>query len=1068
MRIVNVTLTIALLTVFSVAPTFADDTQQGDLDRQQAFSIEAQALDAALLDFSDQANVQVMVAAATIEGLETNGVEGTYTARSALAALLDSNDLQFTEVGKTVAVTSTSDQGGDSDSKNLSAGPTPVVMAQNTTSQTLTTASRSDDEQIDAQVLRIPEILVIGKSTNVDIARTRDDVQPYVVFDGTSIDTAVDTDLQGFLRTRLPMNFDPASNSQNSGLGPSGNESEIDLRGLGADQTLILVNGRRMPSISRGREFGQPDINGIPLSAIERIEVLPSTASGIYGGGATGGVINVILKKDFDGLELSATYDSPMDINAPTVRFDLSGGSTFNRDRTNFFVTASYSEADDLLVGDRDFMGRGRALEINNAPEGLLDALLPPSGSTANIRSALGTDLVLASDGTSLGSPITSVPTGYEGPQSDGGLGLIENAGIYNLEIPDTLEGNRASLLSAPTVFSASGTLRHEFTDRIDAFLDVGYYMNRGESFQGFTPNFAFLQPTAANNPFTSPIFVRFPATSISARNIFESETTQVAAGVIARLWTNWNLSMDLTTSQATFSGDQSNQFLNLDGILAINAGTLDVLRDTNAFPLDFSSFLLPQPEIVGGPVDTDLNTASVRMAGPSFSTSAGSATTSVLVERREERLGDSFTDVTDVLGGTSTTFQPKRNQVVESAYVETLIPLISSRNEMQAVKTLELQASVRYDRYKTRTLEEDDIITLPSRSSPLPDVPRRSLSESSTDYTLGIKYSPVDDLTLRASFGTGFLPASLSQLVPDPQQGRAFTATDPRRGGQPSFILVDDAIFAGNPDLEPEQSESFSVGLIYEPRFSEGLRVSLDYTRIEKTSEIAAPSLDTLLAFEDQFSDRIGRAPLTPEDEALGFTGGQIVFLDLSLLNFARSEVEAYDMQIDYSWEIDGLGQFQAFAIGTYQTKLEIQETLDGNPIDSVGFLGGPLQLRANFGVNWQRGPLTLIWNAEYYDDYLVYGANEPQSILDARVAAQGSSSIPSQTYHHLFAGFGFDDLGNGGFLEGLDIRLGIRNVFDKRPPTVASIFGFLVPGYSQYGDPRLRSFNLSIRKKF
>ena len=143
MRIVNVTLTIALLIVLSVAPTFADDTQQGDLDRQQAFSIEAQALDAALLDFSDQANVQVMVAAATVEGLETNGVEGTYTARSALAALLDSNDLQFTEVGKTVTVTPTSDQGGDSDSKN--ARPAPILLAQNTSSQTQTTVRQSSD-----------------------------------------------------------------------------------------------------------------------------------------------------------------------------------------------------------------------------------------------------------------------------------------------------------------------------------------------------------------------------------------------------------------------------------------------------------------------------------------------------------------------------------------------------------------------------------------------------------------------------------------------------------------------------------------------------------------------------------------------------------------------------------------------------------------------------------------------------------------------------------------------------------------------------------------------------------
>ena len=149
MRIVNATcyvaLSVVLTTLFGLS-ALADEPrdQVGDLDRKRAFSIEAQALDAALLDFSDQANVQVMVANSTIEGLQTDGIEGVFTPRSALTVLLNDNDLEFTEVGDTIAVTSTG-QGGDSDSKNLS--PAPVLTAQATPRQTPTrSSSRAGDE----------------------------------------------------------------------------------------------------------------------------------------------------------------------------------------------------------------------------------------------------------------------------------------------------------------------------------------------------------------------------------------------------------------------------------------------------------------------------------------------------------------------------------------------------------------------------------------------------------------------------------------------------------------------------------------------------------------------------------------------------------------------------------------------------------------------------------------------------------------------------------------------------------------------------------------------------------
>src|SRR5262249_13753861 len=157
---------------------------------------------------------------------------------------------------------------------------------------------------------------------NTDISRTINDVQPYYIFDAKTIERSGAIDIEDFLKQRLTMNTTPQTSSRNT-LGSAtmgtdspgfrkGATSSIDLRGLGADNTLVLVNGRRVTSaitLIYG-DKPQPDINGIPLNAVERIEVLPSSASGIYGGGSIGGVVNIVLKNDYKGGDIRLTYDN--------------------------------------------------------------------------------------------------------------------------------------------------------------------------------------------------------------------------------------------------------------------------------------------------------------------------------------------------------------------------------------------------------------------------------------------------------------------------------------------------------------------------------------------------------------------------------------------------------------------------------------------------------------------------------------------------------------------------------------------------------------------------------------
>src|SRR5262249_21909442 len=163
---------------------------------------------------------------------------------------------------------------------------------------------------------------------NTDIARSRDDAQPYVVFDRETIERSGATTVEDFLKQRLTMNTTAFTSSMNGNT--IGSPSSINLRGLGATSTLVLIDGHRSAGVIAF--FGSPrqaDTNSIPVGAIERIEVLPTTASGIYGGSAVGGVVNIILRRDYSGAEVKLTYENTFASDVTGRRVDFGSGLNF-------------------------------------------------------------------------------------------------------------------------------------------------------------------------------------------------------------------------------------------------------------------------------------------------------------------------------------------------------------------------------------------------------------------------------------------------------------------------------------------------------------------------------------------------------------------------------------------------------------------------------------------------------------------------------------------------------------------------------------------------------------------
>jgi iron complex outermembrane receptor protein len=1012
---------------------------------------------------AQQAGKEIMFPAETVRGVQTATVKGEFAPLAAFNRMLADTPLMVVQDEKTgaYAVSRVSDPNGPR-----------AARVEN--------RDRPESSgKIEDGVVKLGTYEVFGsKSINADLPRTRDDVQPYVVFSREQLSSSPATNLEDFFRARLPMN--QASPGTQASMN-NGTLSTIDLRGLGANQTLILLDGRRLPSVPTGvnGQASQPDINGIPLRMIERIEVLPSTASGIYGGGATGGVINIITRKDYSGIEAAFTYQNAFDTDVAMRRVDLNGTFNLEEGKTMLTFNYSYSETNRLLVQDRDFARRSRELFIRNNPAGVTSGNPPPQGYLPNIRNSTGGNLVLK-NGTPLNSPITSVPIGYAGPSSDGGAALVANAGRYNLDFPDSRFGLRGATNSVPEVESFGLSLRRSFGKHVEAYLDGARTKNVGLSTaNGSNPTSTTLAANAPNNPFTTAVSVSFPELAPDAPYMTTSQTDRFAAGAVVRLPAEWMVGADYIYSRSIYEnvvpmsqlGDPDGAGPGISFATALSSGTLDVLRDLYRNPLNYAPYLMTEafgrrrPQLIA-------SEWTVRGSGPLLNLQAGPLTLSASAQRRDESI-PAFVYAEAVPFNPMPFYRwyPKVSSRAWAYNAELRVPIFGKESGIPLVRGFEFQAAVRRDDSSLLTRANNATITLADPAGPFPSVDYVTRDFQATKATVGFKHTITEDLALRASVGTGFLAPTLSQLMAASSSLRLTTnISDPRRGGIPTptaFTLT----LGGNPNLRPEKSESVSAGVVVTPRFPSGLRLSIDYTRIEKTDEIGTLSFVSMIDQEDALPGRVVRAPLTPADQALGYTGGLITLVNTSSANLSRKIVEAWDVQVDYTWKTASFGEFEAYAVATYQPRLDSQLVSGSAWIDNIGFNFGTLKFRGNGGLNWRRGPWGAGWNAQYYHSHFVYSPTAALASRAATVLGQGSDTIPSQIYHDLTITYrwGSGLAGWQQFLAESQVTIALQNVFNTSPPIIANLNPLSgTNAFSNHGDPRLRRYTISLQKKF
>jgi outer membrane receptor protein involved in Fe transport len=881
------------------------------------------------------------------------------------------------------------------------------------------------------------------QSANVDLPRTMNDAQPYLIFERRAIEQSGATSVEAFLRQRLTMDSTESPNN----FGPNNsNFSSFNLRGLGTDHTLVLIDGRRPADYAILTASYQADINGVPLAAIDRIEVLPSSASGIYGASAVGGVINVILRRNYAGVQLTTSYNNTFSKDAPVRTANFAAGMSLEGGKTQLMVTGSYSDTQVPLVQDRSFVTRGNALIRQNSPATFLPPNSQPLGAAPNIRSNTNTPLF------GPGTPTyTTVPLGFAGGDRAATLSALQSkAGTYNYDPAPTHQSGAAYYMmgSPSTVTAQQVKLSRQFRPWLEAFVEyrrsTNYNINDEQTPFSPTANFS-IAATAPTNPFGQVVRLSIPSDPPGAVGEFAIKVTSLRAlaGVIVSLPRDWRVHADVTWNNSRTS--QSQVALNTTPMNNdFNNGVLNPFRDTVAYPLDLTPYL---GRITVGTKNT-LEEYAFRTAGPLWSLPAGPIRLAATGSYRKEYLPTYVLNYVYNTPPNNFITIASRSRGTDALYAEAWVPVVGAKKNWPLLRQLDFQVAGREERFKVASA-----VALFTGTG---DIPRSRSRYSASTPTYGVRYRPFQEVLLRGAYSVAFRPPSYNQSAPSLLTATSSRITDPKRGNASTTVASQGGT---NPDIKPEWGYDTSVGLVWEPRKLAGLRLSFDYSKIKKRDNIATLSVQNVVNFEDYLPDRVVRdRPATGDP----YSVGPITSVDARSMNLNRALTESFDASINYSHRTQGWGLWNFWSQATSWQHYQVQATFNAPLVEYIG-TPGYVKLKASAGLSWDYNQWTLGWSVRYVDSTLQ---------RTAYLAQQGSDHIPSQHYHDVFVARRFPQATtpNAAWwrraLSRSELQVGVQNVLNTTPPFDA----YYSPNYliSRYGDPRLATYTLTVRKNF
>lgn len=625
----------------------------------------------------------------------------------------------------------------------------------------------------------LDEVIVTGSR----IARGSDfeSPSPVLSIDRSSIEKSGYPNLQQLLE-KLPANgagaFSTRGNNQDS---TANGAASISLRGLGADATLVLVNGRRVAisSFAENITTNFVDINSIPVAAIERIEVLKDGSSAVYGSDAVAGVVNIVLRKDFDGFELSAGYGATTDGPYDERNFSAVWGR--GDEDSNVTVIFDYFKNTTLMNTDRGSLG-----SANQTARGGQD-----------FRSSRGYpgrfDVTTGGVTTTLRDPACP-------PGSTAGQTCVYDYGVWNLLVPEA--ERTGAILLGQQKFGDTG---------IEAFTEFAFQHNNSVAQGAPTPLDESAGLTVPANfpgqPFPGATAIsigRYRTVDAGPRQWdIQTDNLRGVVGLRGKIgnW-GWEIAAQKARSESEQTGDRSQGWVRTDllqqQIDAFAYSPFGATQNPQSVINSITTSLVRQGVSRLTMYDAQLTGDLFQFAGRTVKMAAGA-------EYREESVSDVPDDQFQrglIFGTEAVSAAASRD--IWAAFVEFSVPLLDQ---------LELSLAARYDDY--------------------------SDFGNTTNPKVAVRWAPIDTLALRASWGTGFRAPSLAQVGLGPSQESQFFVDTFGCADNPAYCTPLDytLIFAGNPNLEAEESESLNVGVAWKP--SERIELTLDWWDITQENKV-------------------------------------------------------------------------------------------------------------------------------------------------------------------------------------------------------------------------------------
>ena len=822
-------------------------------------------------------------------------------------------------------------------------------------------------------------------------------VGPVTVVDAEAIERSGATSVETLLQ-RLPASAGFAGSQTNAYWAENGyGTTQVNLRGLGINRTLVLLNGRRVVNGGTGAN-SSVDLNIIPVALIERIEVLKDGASAIYGADAVAGVVNIITKKGYDGAEASVRYGQTFEGDGEESSFDLAWGTT--SDRGSLMAGLSYSEGGTVNMASRAPCGLGE-----------VDGRLECVGSSTTIGGR-----ALLADGSRVNF--------NQDPNGDGDFYEPYSAALHNYNGNPTLNAvNPIKRLS----FSLFGDT--SLSEDVSLFTEL-MFTNR-QSDQLATPGgLGVYRPIniAADHP-TNPtgqdlLLQRRRLEEAGPREFYqETNTFRAVIGLEGKFGIGWDWSAAINWGRNT-GVDGSTKVANLDRVdqtlntaLCSNApGAAIPCADYLGYgdiTQDVLDYILYTTRDNGG---NDQKSFTANVSGQLFELPAGWVGFASGVEVRKES-GWRDPDPLTVLGSANTNQQDPiaGEYTAKEVFAEFAVPLL--QNSVIA-ESLTLNAAVRYSDYD---LFGEDI-----------------------NYKVGLDWQIVPSLKVRANYATAFRIPNIPELFGGIAEGN-LTTTDPCSGWsalpsdsivrqncqaygvpvgyvQPGNTILTTA--GGNPDLEPEDANSFTVGAVWTPRFLEGLTVTVDYFDIKIENAIQRIDGSTKLAI---CYNTPGLAH--PFCDASNFTRnsvtGEVDFLSSQPVNAANERVTGIDLGGLYEFDIANFKSTASLDV-SYLDRYDVRPFPGADVIEYAGKITGG---RGSY-AKWRAfTSLTMeqdAWSGSYSVQYI--GSSDDINAAPGDIG----DHAPSLTYHNVQLKYSPT--------KSFNVALGIDNLYDKKAPFIQS----------------------------